>query len=240
MTCNIFYEDWQIQCCGQPFKVGEIVHWTGERDESDIKEYHIDFCEDHHCHHSLHIEGKVSRILSVTSEEDATKHNYSFDEADYIFTDLQEADGWESEKESTDEIYYIFWGYIVTLDDVKITEEAPHRLTMLPDIDQIFMNEDGGSLSADKDGKIDDIYDKNGQAIIMKELKEWAEELYPIIISSETGETYSKDWDDYHKRGLAIAHKLREILSPDFDLWYEIPEEDKTTPYPTSYFIENK
>ena len=121
MTCNVFYEDWQIQCCGQPFKVGEIVHWTGEDADDEIKGFHIDFHEDHHAHHSLNIEGRVTRIIALTSEEVPNKKLYSFQKADFILTDLQEADGWESVQEATDEIYYIFWGYIVMLEDVKIS-----------------------------------------------------------------------------------------------------------------------
>ena len=121
MTCNIFYEDWQIQCCGEPFKIGERVHWTGESDENDIKDFHVHFIEDHHANHSLNIEGTVTRIVAVTSEEEPNKKCYSFQESDFLFEDIQEADGFESEKEDTDKIHFIFWGYIVTLDDVKVS-----------------------------------------------------------------------------------------------------------------------
>ena len=85
MQCTIFYEDWQIQCCGSPFKIGEMVHWTGETYDSNIKEFHIDFAEDHHMHYSLNIEGIVKRILAVTSEEEPNKKKYSFSEADFLF-----------------------------------------------------------------------------------------------------------------------------------------------------------
>ncbi len=121
MICNIYYEGWQIQCCGEPFKIGERVHWTGESYDYDIKDFHINFNEDHHAHQSLNIEGTVTRIVAVTSEEEPNKRSYSFEEVNLLFEDIQEADGYESEKEDTDKIHFIFWGYIVTLQNVEVT-----------------------------------------------------------------------------------------------------------------------
>ena len=59
----------------------------------------------------------------------------------------------------------------------------------------------------------------------------------PIIIKSETGESYEKDWQDYHRRGLELAKQLREMLSPDFDLWYQAPYEDKSGIIPKPILI---
>lgn len=128
MQCTIFYEDWQIQCCGSPFKIGETVQWTGDTADSNIKEFHIDFIEDHHMHGSLKIEGIVKRILAVTSEEEPHKKKYSFSEADFLFHDIDEADGYESLQEDTEKIHYIFWGYIVTLEDAKVSAINKQRL----------------------------------------------------------------------------------------------------------------
>ena len=62
----------------------------------------------------------------------------------------------------------------------------------------------------------------------MTEFDDWAKEAYPIIVASETGQPYEKDWEDYHRRGLEMARALRNKLSTDFDLWYEAPWEDKS------------
>ena len=70
--------------------------------------------------------------------------------------------------------------------------------------------------------------DKDGNPIEMKELDDWAYEIEAIVIASETGEPYEKDWEDYHRRGIALAHKLREKLPASTDLWYEAPYEDKS------------
>jgi hypothetical protein len=49
-----------------------------------------------------------------------------------------------------------------------------------------------------------------------------------IVVASETGDPYEKDWTDYHMRGLTLSRQLRERLSLDYDLWYEAPFEDKS------------
>lgn len=114
-------------------------------------------------------------------------------------------------------------------EDIRTRQvRVKHILTIDPDVDQIFLDEDGVTWEADNDGVLTDIYDKNGSPIVFMELKEWADEMFPIVVASATGEPYSKDWCDYHQRGLALAHQLREKLSTDFDLWYSAPFEDKS------------
>ena len=114
-------------------------------------------------------------------------------------------------------------------EDVRTRQvRVKHILTIEPDVDQIFLDEDGVTLYADGDGTLEEVYDKNGSQIVLKELTEWADEIYPIVVAAAVGKSYSKDWSDYHQRGLALAHQLREMLSPDFDLWYRAPFEDKS------------
>lgn len=116
----------------------------------------------------------------------------------------------------------------------SVMSTKTHKLSIVicPDY-----NEWGYSLSEDippfgisPDGRIDNevICDRDGNPIVMSELYEWLQEIEPIVVASETGDPYEKDWADYHRRGLEIAHTLRKVLSPDFDLWYEAPLEDKS------------
>ena len=101
-----------------------------------------------------------------------------------------------------------------------------------PDLEELgySLSEDIPSFSIAPDGRIDSesIYDKNGNPIVMPELYEWQKEIEPIVNAAECCEPYEKDWADYHRRGLEIAHKLRKALSTDFDLLYEAPLEDKS------------
>lgn len=97
-----------------------------------------------------------------------------------------------------------------------------HVLTICPDYDQLYIDEEKIS------GDLDELYDKEGKPIQMDELVEWQQEINPIIVASATGDDYSKDWPDYHKRGWALSKQLRERLTTDFDLWYDCPWEDKS------------
>lgn len=97
-----------------------------------------------------------------------------------------------------------------------------HIIRIYPDADAYLWNEDNAAVG------IDYLYDRKGDAIEMTEFDDWAKEAYPIIVASETGQPYEKDWVDYHRRGLEMAQTLRNKLSTDFDLWYEAPWEDKS------------
>lgn len=97
-----------------------------------------------------------------------------------------------------------------------------HVLTICPDYSQLYTDEEGLS------GSLDILYNKEGKPIQMDELVKWQWEINPIVIASATGDDYSKDWADYHKRGWALSKQLRERLSTDFDLWYDCPWEDKS------------
>ena len=109
-----------------------------------------------------------------------------------------------------------------------------------PDYDQFALSKftDGPDYSISSNGEIDEsLYDKDGNPIVMPHLKKWKDELNWIVIASEAGIAYEKDWENYHARGLAIAKELREKLSSDFDLWYSAPFEDKSGTIPRSQLI---
>lgn len=107
-----------------------------------------------------------------------------------------------------------------------------HILRINPDYDVIMWDEEGVALE-----DTEELYDKQGNPIDMLELKKWQMEINSIVVDSETGHPYEKDWADYHRRGLELAHQLREKLSADFDLWYEAPFEDKSGTIPKSIHI---
>ena len=108
-------------------------------------------------------------------------------------------------------------------------------------IDEILRIEpDVNSYIWDKEdvgGSVNCYDDKDGNPIEMEEFDKWAYEIEAIVIASETGEPYEKDWDDYHRRGLELAKKLREVLPITTDLWYEAPFEDKSGTIPHRMLI---
>ena len=105
-----------------------------------------------------------------------------------------------------------------------------HIFQICPDYDSL--GEDlttGYNITIYDSGELDEtFYDKKGEKIIMPELAKWQREIHPIVIASETNQPYEKDWADYHRRGVGLAHQLREQLSDDCDLWYTAPFEDKS------------
>lgn len=111
-------------------------------------------------------------------------------------------------------------------------------LRINPDYDVVIWDCENMPVEVDEYGNIDDdVYDKQGNSIKLPALYQWQQEMCPIIIKSETGESYEKDWQDYHRRGLELAKQLREMLSPDFDLWYQAPYEDKSGIIPKPILI---
>lgn len=107
-----------------------------------------------------------------------------------------------------------------------------HILTIDPDYDVIGFDEEDVAW-----GDLEDIYDQQGRPIELPDLVEWAQEMRPIVVASETSEPYEKDWADYHRRGLELAQQLRRMASTDFDIWYEAPFEDKSGTIPRRMLI---
>lgn len=125
-ACNISYESWQLQCCGEPFKIGDVVHWTCTpvSKPRKVNGIPIKFEEEHHLGFTHEITGIVERIWAETSAlpVDPSAKSYHYDYAPKVLTPLTEADGYESERKDTEDKHYIFWGYVVTLRDVGVTK----------------------------------------------------------------------------------------------------------------------
>lgn len=114
-------------------------------------------------------------------------------------------------------------------DRVSVRQvHVKHILTIVPDIDQLFYDENNIPCAVGKDGTIDFIYDKDGNPIVIKAFFTWQNEIRPIVIDSETGYPCTMNWEQYHNRGIKLAQTLRKILSTDFDLWYKAPFEDQS------------
>lgn len=119
--CVISYAAWQIQCCGEPFSVGEKVDWTCKLTAGT--ENHgimVDFLEEHHGQETHRITGRVAKIVAERSENPGGTKVVDYETANTILKEIQYADGWESELESTQKIEHTFWGYFVTLEDVTV------------------------------------------------------------------------------------------------------------------------
>ncbi len=104
----------------------------------------------------------------------------------------------------------------------KRQTEIKDVLTMCPDCDYFISHLDRTVSD------YVDLEDLLGPQFHIEGLKEWAREMASIVVKANSGDPCTKDWAEYHSRGLAFARRLREILPPEYDLWYEPPFEDKS------------
>ena len=98
-----------------------------------------------------------------------------------------------------------------------------HILRIEPGYDAILFDEENVGYES-----LEGLYDKEDKPFEIPDLINWQMEMRSIVVASETGRLYEKDWEDFHRRGLELAQQLRSRLSCDFDLWYTAPFEDKS------------
>lgn len=120
--CTIYYESWQLQCCGKPFAVGDTVEWTCVMPE-EYKNAHgiiIDLVEEHHGFATHTVTGVVTRIIAERSEFPKGKREIRYEKARTIKEELKHADGWEMDLKGDETTERTFWGYIVELKDAIV------------------------------------------------------------------------------------------------------------------------
>jgi len=121
MTARVFYEEWQLQCCGEGFAVGDEVTWPVEPAEGWW--YGADWHEEHHGeerHES--ITGTVVHIESVWQrhEESEDGRVLTAVDDDIVTAVLPAANGYESDELAPLSAEYHFQGYVVTLDGADL------------------------------------------------------------------------------------------------------------------------
>ena len=124
-SCTIYYESWQMQCCGTPFSVGDKVEWTCVVPENPMKVQGLvlDFEEEHHLPTTHSVKGIVRKIIAEYTDHPTEKSEVDYDDSNIIREETQYADGWNFEKNENTPINRTFWGYIVELEDVTINIE---------------------------------------------------------------------------------------------------------------------
>lgn len=131
--CYVYYSSWQIQCCGEPFKVGDHVVWGARKaGRGCVTNGHkVSFIEEHHDILSLSIEGTVVSIEAEIVQLDENKHEHE------TYISLNEADGWESKPEPGDKSKS-FCGYLVKMANVTckpiVDEEGDEYKTIVPKV----------------------------------------------------------------------------------------------------------
>ena len=120
--CVIYYEAWQLQCCGDPFAVGDIVDWTCAIPPEGCNAHGIilDFEEEHHGFATHSIKGKVTKIVAERSEFPKGEREVHYHKAKTIQEEILKADGREKNFPNDETTDRTFWGYIVTLKNAIV------------------------------------------------------------------------------------------------------------------------
>ena len=120
--CKLYYEFWQMQCCGDPFAVGDKVNWPCviSRKYKNAHGTIIDFEEDHHCFATLSISGTITQIIAERSEFPKGKHVVCYSYAKTIQENTLKVSENENIFHDDEGVKNTFWGYIITLKDVVV------------------------------------------------------------------------------------------------------------------------
>ena len=122
METAIWIEDWQMQCCGTSFQIGDTVKWTilkweFEKPIVDVGE--IDFLYENHAESNdnlFEIEGVVTQILAIHYVYELNTKTRAHIPISGITVPVNEADGWN--EDINDEME--FAAYCVKLENVSI------------------------------------------------------------------------------------------------------------------------
>ncbi|WP_157548714.1 DUF6578 domain-containing protein [Nonomuraea candida] len=121
MNGNVWVDDWQMQCCGEPFQIGSTVSWTlhpADRDWltrvlGEETAATIDWSEEHHSDESpdaLRVEARVIGISAVHARVELLPGENIHHPVGGVLTPTTSADGWDPDRGDLK-----FTGYVVTL-----------------------------------------------------------------------------------------------------------------------------
>lgn len=123
--CIIAYECWQMQCCGDPIKVGEEVNLEIETytEPYELAGFHIDFNEEHHHGMTAVAKGTVKQIKVLFEEEYAnSEHRVDDPNNGFSVYDLDYADGWEGIDKCGKHTPSDFFYYLIFMENVSIED----------------------------------------------------------------------------------------------------------------------
>lgn len=122
----VYYEAWQMQCCGEPFEKGDVVtlevYIPTESANGNELGIDIDFYEDHHnCgkgYTIFRLTGQVERICAEYSlREDCEDSVIDYRKVKKHYLDCDCADGYNFPQRGID---VANWGYFVWLSNARL------------------------------------------------------------------------------------------------------------------------
>ena len=238
--CTILYETWQMQCCGDPIQVGQIVSLPciKKGPYTSACGINIDFDEEHHNEDAnCLIRGKVTEIRSVfvdsyangksdTRLVDDPNNTFAVIEVEYI-DGWEEPDCYEHRKGDNPCFYIITLENAVecVLDSCNLPLNQGAYVNIAPDDDSktLFCDEEGSEI-----GTVDDltIYkDEKSQKIDLtayswhNDLLAW-HKFFQANIHDGYKNVDNTEWLKWWAKGWALAKEIRELLPLDIGLTY--------------------
>lgn len=129
--CTVFYECWQMECCGMPFSAGDVVKWFVYKADNlniPVDAGIIDYCYEAHSSErgSLFVlSGKVDKIKILYQKYEPSQNNPLFlMPVDHKFIDVDTAEGFDEE---SDEMKAS--GYIVSFSEYTVRQAEKSEVT---------------------------------------------------------------------------------------------------------------
>lgn len=131
VKCVVFYEDWQMECCGTKFSIGDTVKWPVIKTEqlnTPVNVGKIDYCYEAHDSNWENIfilEGKVETIKILYQKYVPSKNNpQMLIPIDGETIETEKAKGFDKNFKDME-----YSGYIVTLNEYAIRRAQKEEVT---------------------------------------------------------------------------------------------------------------
>ena len=230
--CNVLYDSWQMQCCGDPIEVGKVADLTIDTSQKPwvLAGYQLDFFEEHHGDANAKLRGKVISIEAVFIIDYADEERYTdnpnnkFALYDATFIDGYDDVGDFGNHKTSDVCYYI-----ITLKDAVVgVYNTVHdyisnrRISLNLLSDNILENCEGHNQS---DASSITVYrDEKKLTIeipksITHRLVEWYKG-YKSHINEGFSVWSQNEWYAWYVRGWVIMKEIKEMLPDDIILYY--------------------
>ena len=130
-NCKVFYESWQMECCGRPFAIGDSVSWLVLREtelNSPVDVGRIDYCYEAHSsawEELFVLTGRVEQIDILYQRYEPSKENPRYlVPVGGMTIPAEKAEGYEKDKDDMKAT-----GYVVTLGGVTVRPAKKEEVT---------------------------------------------------------------------------------------------------------------
>jgi len=129
--CSVFYEEWQMACCGEPFKVGDRINWlvlAGGPVNIAVEIGHIDYSYEAHSSEwkkLFVLEGTVKKIeLLYEKYEPMADNPRCLYPVDGIMVEADSARGFEKDYKDMK-----INGYVIKISDYAVRKAMKKEVT---------------------------------------------------------------------------------------------------------------